>query len=194
MNSLVQVLGKVKELREGINSYHNTTVGGAGDGQLVVAAKSMYKDLENKGESFPPYSFVQTLRLVHPQFDETDNQGRHMQQDSDECYNAILGSFERANLKFTFNDEEKNMISHLFDIEFKVTFENTQSEDEEKQVSYETSRKLQCHIDGGGKPINHLMDGLQMTLEGEVEKFSEHTQTQAVYKKTMRMNNLPPYL
>lgn len=83
MNSLVQCLGKSKELKDGI-ANHSVDPAGPPDGQLVTAAKKLYHDLETKGESFPPYGFVQTLRTLHPQFDETDNQGRHMQQDSEE--------------------------------------------------------------------------------------------------------------
>lgn len=194
MNSLVQCLGKIKELKEGIYNYSSSAGDANNDGQLVVAAKSMYKDLETKGESFPPYAFVQTLRTLYPQFDETDNNGRHMQQDSEECFNSILRSYEASNMKISIGDDENNLINHLFDIEMKVTVENTIAEEEEKQYSFEKQRKLLCHIDGQGKPINHLMEGLSLSLEGEIEKYSEHSQAQNIYKKTLRMNNLPPYL
>ena len=84
MNSLVQCLGKVKELRNGIDKFQSGSQMGDLNSQLVVAAKKMYFDIENKGESSPPYSFVQTLRTIHPPFDEVDNNGRHRQQDSEE--------------------------------------------------------------------------------------------------------------
>lgn len=194
MNSLVQCLGKVKELKDGIMK-HNVDPGDSNQhNQLVTAAKGLYTDLDTKGDSFPPYSFVQTLRMIHPQFDETDNQGRHMQQDSEECFNALMRSYESANLRTTIGDEEKNLISHLFDIDFKVTMKNTQAEDEEPTTSFEKAKELRCHIDNQSKPVSHLLDGLQVSLEGEVEKFSEHTQAQNVYKKEYKMNNLPPYL
>ena len=194
MNSMVQVFSKSKELKDGIYNYTQSAEAPNNDGQLVVAAKSMYKDLESKGESFPPYSFVQALRMLYPQFDETDNQGRHMQQDSDEFFQALMRSYESTNMKFIIGDEEKNLVNHLFEIEFEVTVQNTMSDEEEKQVTYEKSKKLMCHIDGAGKPINHLMDGLNLSLEGEIEKFSDTTQQQNVYKKTQKLNNLPSYL
>lgn len=162
--------------------------------KLVVAAKQMYRDLDSKGESFPPYSFVQTLRSVHPQFDETDENGRHRQQDSEECFNAIMQSFQSSGMKTTVGDEETNLVSHLFDIDFEVSLSNTQAEDEEKQVTFEKQKELRCYIDNNNKPISHLLDGIKLSLEGEVEKFSEHTQSQSVYKKDLKINNLPPYL
>ena len=194
MNSLVQCLGKVKELKDGINSFKPDPTNQNQHNKLVTAAKQLYLDLDSKGESFPPYAFVQTLRSIHPQFDETDNQGRHMQQDSEECFNSLMQSFQSANMRTSIGDEERNLISHLFDIDFQVTLTNTQAEDEEKQISYEKHKELRCHIDNQNKPINHLDEGLKISLEGEVEKFSDHTQAQSVYKKELKMNNLPPYL
>lgn len=162
--------------------------------RMVVAAKQMYRDLDEKGESFPPYSFVQTLRTIHPQFDETDENGRHKQQDSEECFNAIMQSFQSSGMKIEYGGEERNLVSHLFDIDFEVTLTNTQAEDEEKQVTHEKQKELRCYIDNNNKPISHLFDGIKLSLEGEVEKYSEHLQAQSVYKKDLKMNNLPPYL
>jgi len=54
------------------------------------------KDLEGKGESFAPYSFVQAMRQVFPMFNETDDHGHHKQQDAEECYTQFLSSFQQA--------------------------------------------------------------------------------------------------
>ena len=194
MNSLVQCLGKSQELRKGIAEFQPDPNDTNEQVQLVKAAKTMYNDLESKGESFPPYSFVQTLRMLHPQFDETDNEGRHMQQDSQECFNSILRSFESANMRIDVGGEEENLIKHLFDIDFTVTLTNTQAEDEEKKVSKEKAKMLSCTIDNQSKPINHLLDGIKLSMEGEVELHSDHTDATNIYKKEMRMDNLPPYL
>ena len=53
-------------------------------------------DLENKGDSFSPFNFVQTMRQVFPMFNETDDKGHHKQQDADECYNLFLNSFQKG--------------------------------------------------------------------------------------------------
>jgi hypothetical protein len=33
--------------------------------------------------------------------------------------------------------------------------------------------KLSCHIDNDGKPISNLSDGLDISLSGEMEKYSD---------------------
>jgi len=184
----------VKELKDGINKFNPSPADTNLNTQLVVSAKQMYQDLDSKGESFPPYAFVQTLRMVHPTFDETDNQGRHLQQDSEECFNIITQAFKNANMKIEIAGEEKNLVSHLFDIDLEVTYTNTQSEEEEKTVTHEKQNKLFCHIDNQSKPVNHLIDGLSVSLIGEQEKFSEVTQSNCIYRKEQKINNLPPYL
>lgn len=194
MNSLVQVMGKSKELKKGIYNFHADPNDSNPDTQLVTAAKGMYSDLESKGESFPPYGFVQTLRMLNPQFDETDEQGRHRQQDSQECYQAMIRSFIGANMKTEIAGEEVNLAKQLFNIDFSVTLKNTMSEDEEAKVSSESGYMLSCPIDNNNKPISHLFDGLQLGLEGEVELFSEHANQTCVYNRTSRLKNLPPYL
>lgn len=54
--------------------------------------------------------------------------------------------------------------------------------------------KLECHIDNNNKPIDTLDEGLDISLSGDVEKFSEVLQRNAVFKKTSKVNKLPGYL
>ena len=54
--------------------------------------------------------------------------------------------------------------------------------------------KLPCHIDNNNNPINSLQEGLDISPCGEMEKFSEALQRNAVYKKTSKINKLPSYL
>lgn len=46
---------------------------------MTVSAKKLFTDMDFKGEAFAPYQFVQTLRTVFPQFNETDDHGHHKQ-------------------------------------------------------------------------------------------------------------------
>lgn len=54
--------------------------------------------------------------------------------------------------------------------------------------------KLPCHIDNNNNPINSIQEGLDISLTGELEKFSEVLQRNAVFKKTSKINRLPSYL
>jgi ubiquitin carboxyl-terminal hydrolase 14 len=53
---------------------------------------------------------------------------------------------------------------------------------------------LSCHIDNNNNPVNDLSEGLNISLVGEMEKYSEELQRNAVFKKTSRINKLPSYL
>jgi ubiquitin carboxyl-terminal hydrolase 14 len=54
--------------------------------------------------------------------------------------------------------------------------------------------KLSCHIDNNNNPINNLSEGLDISMVGEIEKFSETLQRNAIYKKSSKVNKLPSYL
>ena len=90
MNSVLQCLKRVNELKAEIEDFEldNANRGMAGDQSVALtsSAKKLFKDLDNKGESFAPYDFVQTMRQVFPMFNETDDKGNHKQQDAEECY------------------------------------------------------------------------------------------------------------
>ena len=90
MNSTVQCLKRVNELKDALKSYPVQSLQSDPDTMMARACKKLFGDLDNMGEAFPPVEFVQTLRACFPQFDETDQQGRHKQQDADECYTNIL--------------------------------------------------------------------------------------------------------
>jgi len=85
-------------------------------------------------------------------------------------------------------------IERLFGIELESTIKNSECEDEPEEVKKESVLKLSCHIDNNNNPINSLSDGLDISLEGEMEKFSQQLQRNAVFKKSSKVNKLPSYL
>lgn len=97
MNSVMQCLKRVNELKSSIKGFEldDTNKGLQNDPNVLItsAAKNFMNDLDNKGEAFAPYQFVETMRQVFPQFNETDDHGHHKQQDADECYTQFLTAF-----------------------------------------------------------------------------------------------------
>lgn len=81
MNSVMQSLKRVNELKNAIKDFEldNSNRGMAGDPSVALtqSAKGLFNDLDNKGESFAPYNFVQTMRTVFPMFDERDEKSGH---------------------------------------------------------------------------------------------------------------------
>ena len=54
--------------------------------------------------------------------------------------------------------------------------------------------KLPCHIDNNNNPISNIDEGLEISLKGQLEKFSEMLQRNAIFEKSQKINKLPSYL
>ena len=143
--------------------------------------------------------FVQALRTVYPQFNEVDNHGdhsHHKQQDAEECYSALLSAFKSA-LKLPADEQQPgvtDLIDKLFGIELQNTIKNKETEIEPEEVKNERVIRLSCHIDNNNNPISHMAEGLKISLEGDVEKFSETLGRNCLYFKKAQVNSLPSYL
>ena len=74
------------------------------------------------------------------------------------------------------------------------TIKCAETDAEPAKTTTENVLKLSCHIDNNNNPINNLQQGLDISMEGDLEKFSEALQRNAVYKKTSKVNKLPSYL
>jgi len=85
-------------------------------------------------------------------------------------------------------------VERLFGIELESTIQNQECADEAPQVKKENVLKLSCHIDNNNNPVNSLADGLEVSLAGDMEKFSEQLQRNSIFKKTSKVNKLPSYL
>lgn len=90
---------------------------------MAMAAKKLFTDLDFKGEPFAPMNFVQTMRMVFPQFDETDDHGHHKQQDAEECYSQLLTAFKNS-LKVPEEEGGGDLVEKLFGIELESTITN----------------------------------------------------------------------
>jgi ubiquitin carboxyl-terminal hydrolase 14 len=88
MNSTVQCLYAVEPLRASLGQFSGA--GGFDLGtKLTKATAELFGDLKKGGESFPPFSFLTTLREKFPQFAQ-QGQGGYSQQDAEECWTQLL--------------------------------------------------------------------------------------------------------
>ena len=53
---------------------------------------------------------------------------------------------------------------------------------------------MACHIDNNNNPVNHMAEGLKISLEGDIEKRSDILGRNCIYQKTSKINKLPSYL
>lgn len=127
---------------------------------------------------------------MFPQFDETDDHGHHKQQDAEECYSQLLASF-KGSLKLPEDESgSADLVEKLFGTELVNTVKNKESEEEPAQVTKENVLRLSCHIDNNNNPINHLAEGLKVSLEGDIEKYSEKLGRNSIWFKQSKINKL----
>ncbi len=204
MNATVQCLKRVNELKDGLKSYQDAAqpgVGGAGafDASKVLAkaGKHLFTNLDFKGEPFAPAGFVQALRQVYPQFSEQDDHGHFKQQDAEECYTALLSAFKQAlplAAEARAQTGASDLVEKLFGIELATTQKNKECEEEPVQESKEQVMRLACFIDNNSNPINHMGEGIKLSLEGDIEKQSPMLGRNCLYFKQQKVNKLPSYL
>lgn len=131
MNSTVQCLKRVNELKEALQNYQDSSLQGGFDSNRIMtkAAKELFKNLDFKGEPFAPFGFVQAMRQVFPQFNETDDHGHHKQQDAEEFYTALLTAFKNS-LKLSEEEGGSDLIEKLFGLELVNSLQNKEVPDE----------------------------------------------------------------
>jgi len=99
---------------------------------LTKAAQEFFRELDQKGEPFAPRLFVQTLKLAHPSFGQTDERGHPMQQDAEEFFSVMLQKL-RPHLMMDANDgteTKMSLVDRLFNIDTLVTYKNTEVPEE----------------------------------------------------------------
>ena len=221
LNSVVQCLRAVGPLRKGLAAYTpgpNNNL----NSLFLSALKDLYNSLDRTADAVNATRFVQATKMAFPQFAQTGPQGQPMQQDAEEFFSGLLTAtatetsgkdkIEKALAGVT--DEELNGASNLVDAVFGMKMEetltcdelDTQAEegDEAKAVeppvkSTDLHRKLVCNIQGGSDGnanvnVNHIMEGIELSLSGKIEKQSEVLGRNAVWSRKQRIARLPPVL
>jgi ubiquitin carboxyl-terminal hydrolase 14 len=152
--------------------------------------------MDTTTKTVTPGAFTQALRTIYPQFDETNPEnGRHMQQDADECMSQILTTLgnKLTNLPKSGPGDPKatNLIDYLFGGEMIETMTCPEAKDEPALVQKERFRKLRCHID---LKTNYLTEGIEHGLDETIEKKSPSLGRMANYVKKSAISKLPAYL
>ncbi|KAG9254123.1 ubiquitin carboxyl-terminal hydrolase 14 [Emericellopsis atlantica] len=198
LNSTLQTLKSIPELQDALSTYNTkngTLMGGA---QLDLASQlaSLYKQMGDTQESFPPMGFLGALRSVFPQFAERSRQGEgYAQQDAEEAWSQIVQQLgQKVKVKETDDAPEISFVDKYMSGEFTselVADEEEAKNNEQPVVSRDQFAKLNCHIDG---KTNHLRDGILAALSEKLEKRSETLGRDAVYTKTSKISRAPKYL
>ena len=195
LNSTVQCLGRVKELRESLKEYATQNPDGLSAlnpaKKLTYAWGSTYKLLDSATDAVTPMQLVKVIREINPMFAEVDH-GVCKQQDADECVSLLLNNIHDT-LKTPGNGDEvysKILIDELFGIEMMIKMKN-QEETSEVKNKKDVLYKLICYIDNN---TLELVEGLKKSLKENIELFSDKLQRNTVFEKSQLINRLPNYL
>ncbi len=196
MNSTLQCLRKVPELREGLTKVPQQGAAGDNDKQIAVAASNLFRSLDQAKEAQPPFQFLQKLHSKYPQFAEKGPQGGYMQHDAEECWNAVLMSLARSVPRIGAGageqpSQENSLVSDLFQGVMETRFKCDECEAEAEVIKDEPFQKLTCNIDN---KTAFMLAGMEMALTGQVEKTSSVLGRSALWSKIGRVKQLPYYL
>ncbi len=193
MNATVQCLNVVKPLADSLVVYRGRTDALGNDEKLSASLRDLVSRLRSgNSPKIDPSAFLNTLRQVNPQFAERGGPHRlFMQQDAEECFGEILTRLANT-LKTEGTDgaEGSNKIDELFAIEAKSVDTCEEDESEPPIERTENIRMLKCHI---SKDVNHLNQGIKEGLEDTLEKHSEKLGRTAKWKRTSKLQKIPPF-
>lgn len=192
MNSTVQCLTAVTPLVAALQRFGGRTAASDPAEKLSASFRDVVGRLQARAAAtVNPYAFLSALRQVAPQFAERGRGGLFMQQDAEECWGEILTRLAGALLVEPGHPEQGNYVDKMFAIEAKSVDSCGEGEDEEIVERRENVRSLKCHISSS---VNHLVQGVQEGLEETIEKHSEKLGRTAEWKRTARLEKIPPFL
>jgi ubiquitin carboxyl-terminal hydrolase 14 len=196
MNSTLQCLRKIPELRDGLGKVPQQGPVADNDRRLAMATNQLFRSLDAGKESQAPFLFLRELHSSFPQFAEKGPQGGLMQHDAEECWNAVLMALARSvpRLGAAANErpsQENSLVSDLFQGVMETRFKCEESEAEPEVVKDEPFQKLTCNIDG---KVAFMLAGMEMALSGSVDKTASTLGRSAQWNKVGRVKQLPYYL
>ncbi|GBG68788.1 hypothetical protein CBR_g3328 [Chara braunii] len=188
MNSTVQCLNRVPELREALLGYSSASgIEQDASHRLALSLKNLFGELNKSLRPVNPWQFLTILRERFPQFAQT-GENTFMQQDAEECWTQLLQALSQR-LRLQKEGRVESVVQDLFGIEMQNRLKCQESGEE--SFEKETIFTFKCHI---SQETKDLYEGMKQSLKGEVEKNSAILGRQALFVKTSSVIRLPLYL
>ncbi|KAB7496103.1 Ubiquitin carboxyl-terminal hydrolase 14 [Armadillidium nasatum] len=195
LNAVIQCLRSVPEIQDSIKKYEIKSDGSAIGGPMItVAIQDVFRFMD-MGKTAIPIVFVDLFRTTFPRFAEVGEGGKYMQQDASECWTELFRLFqdvlppknkEKVDKKFS-----SSLVDQYFSGEFRCEWKCDESEEEEKQITYDRFQQLSCHI---SQEVKYLHTGLVARMKEQITKRSEKLDRDAVFTKSSKITRLPAYL
>ncbi|WRT65064.1 uncharacterized protein IL334_002006 [Kwoniella shivajii] len=186
LNSTLQALKTIPQLNVALDGFSSTS--SAPESKVTNSLKNLFSGLNQTADPVPPFAVLSNLRIMAPQFAETDNAGRYSQQDADEAWTQLLSAL-RASLGGNAGGE--SVIDKAMGIELTTKLQCAEAPEETPSTTKERHLKLQCNISIN---TNFLISGIQDSLNQQIEKTSPTLDRMAAYSSESRLSRLPQNL
>ncbi|GBE58676.1 ubiquitin carboxyl-terminal hydrolase [Babesia ovata] len=193
-SAVFQFLQPVTELWEGIELLEaKDAIDNKSDRyQLTKSLLDMRRTLPSTLTRFVPLQQMQLLRRVNPLFNRTDEKtGVYLQQDAEECLSCLLSCINGL--------ADNKITDEIFGYMLSTTIRpKERAEDaaaaKDDSVTSECSFKLNCYMGTQLKSVGTLMDGIMISLNEDIVKFSEELGADVPHEKVARISTPPKYL
>jgi ubiquitin carboxyl-terminal hydrolase 14 len=174
LNSVVQCLRAVPQIRRGLESYHPSTT--SAQSLFLTTLRDSYGQLDRTVKPVAPSSLVRATKMAFPQFAQTGPNGAPLQQDAEEFFSGLLtiaaGEMKdnrqiKAALPFS-TDEELGGAKNVADALFGFKMEETLTCDE---FDDEGAGDDKMQVEGGGEEAPAASSAL---IEPPVKSFDLH--------------------
>lgn len=183
MNSTIQVLRQIPELKDSLSHFTESINSMNPDRRLVASLRDLYAGMDKSATEYPPLMFWQMLRTFRPQFDQQDNHGHFAQQDAEECWSSVVSA-----LKGSLGD---HFVDQYMTGRLTTTTKSVEAPNEEPTVREEPFVNLTCSINA---TTNYLTTGLKEGFTQQIEKNSPTLGRNAMYTSTSAVSRAPAYL
>lgn len=205
LNSTLQVLRAIPELQVALNQFQGSLGSARAEANLTASLRDLYRNLGSTTDAFPPLAFLSILRQVAPQFAEQSRQGGFAQQDAEEAWVRIVSALQSSlgGLQSPITTSEssgaaaaadanaRNFVEQYLTGGILVKRSTKEAPEEEPSYSHEPFSILQCNI---SMATNDMSQGINDSLNQQLEKTSESLGRTAVYDEERRISRLPAYL
>jgi len=190
MNSVLQSLNAVKDLRDRIAMYDPPPASDRDvDAVLTAQFRALTHGLTSTTESIVPLQFVMALRQRFPRFAEMQN-GGYAQQDADECLKGLLQVLSNT----LAGGDAGNMVDELFGFKMNSKLKCLECDEEVPTESEDVQRGMMCHLGTQTDPVTHIFQGIQLSLKEHIEKNSPVLGRNAQYEKSSGLASLPKFM
>nr|ACZ51495.1 CNG04540-like protein [Kwoniella heveanensis] len=184
-NSSLQMLKTIPQLSSALERLPISR--DSPEARFSLALKGILTTMSRSSAPVHPFTVLNHLRVLAPQFAEHDSNGGYSQQDADEAWTQMISAL-RSTLAV---GADTSFIDQAMSIELSRSLQCNDSLEEPPSRTQERVLKLQCNI---SIATNFLSQGMLDNLNQQIEKTSPFLGRMATYTQRSRISRLPQNL